>query len=99
MEFEEFILEQNERFKLLKELDLACKKKHQFIGRFVFNGFAGRQAVYLIVDETPQKYLLRFVLGESPNPNWGREIKLYKNKVEKMIRGRDKIEKIFPIRN
>lgn len=99
MKFEEAISEQKEELKLLRELDLACKRQKQIIGRFVSNGFTDRQALYVVVDESPKKYLLRFAWGESPNPNWGREIKLSKKEVQEMILGRDKLETLFPIRN
>lgn len=99
MKFEEFISKQNADFKLLQELDIACKKKKQFIGRFVSVGFTDRTALYVVVDETPKKYLLRFAWGESLNPSWGSEIKLNKKEVEEMIKGRDSIELIFPNKN
>ncbi len=99
MEFDEFIAKQNADLKLLQELDLACKKKKQFIGRFVSVGFTDRTALYVVVDETPKKYILRFALGESIYPDWGIETKLFKTEVEELILGRDYIETIFPPRN
>lgn len=96
MEIQEYIAQQKSDLKLLQDLDLKCKEKNQFIGRSIYIGFADRKCLYVVVDETPTKYLLRFALGESVHPEWGQEIKLSKNKVQQMITGRDNIEAIFP---
>lgn len=96
MEFEEYLLEQDNDLNILQELDLVCKKKKQFIGRYVSVGFTDRTALYVVVEETPKKYLLRFAWGESQYPDWGDEIRLYKKNVEDMIFGRDFIETVFP---
>ncbi len=99
MEIQEYISKQKSDLKLLQELDLACKKKNQFIGRFVSVGFTDRTCLYVVADETPKKYLLRFAWGETVHPDWGHEIKLAKSKVRVMIEGRDYIQTIFPPRN
>lgn len=98
-DIEKYLAEQDSLYKEIEKLDLACKKKNQFIGRYVRNGFTDRVCLYIIVDETPRKYLLRFAWGESPNPYWGREIKLFKKKVEEMVLGRDYLEEIFSRRD
>ena len=99
MEIQEYIVKQKSDLKVLQDLDFKCKEKNQFIGRFVFVGFTDRKSLYVVVDETPKKYLLRFAWGESAYPNWGNEIKLNKKEVEEMILGRDHIETIFPHSN
>ncbi len=81
------------------QLDIACKKKNQYIGRFVSEGFTDRSCIYIVADETKTKYLLKFVWGETVNPMWGHQVKLPKADIEASINGRDKIETIFPRRN
>lgn len=98
MEIQEYIEKQKSDLKILRDLDIKCKEKNQIIGRFISVGFADRKCFYVVVDETSNKYLLRFALGESVHPDWGNEIKLAKNKVQQMITGRDNIEAIFPIK-
>ncbi len=96
MEFEEYFAQQKSDLKVLEDLDFECKEKNQFIGRYVSIGFTDRICLYVVVDETPKKYLLRFAWGESVHPEWGQEITLSKNKVQQMIIGRDYLETIFP---
>lgn len=99
MEIKKFKAKQNSDFKILQDLDLKCKQQNQIIGRYILVGFADRKCLYVVVDESANKYLLRFAIGESVFPDWGNEINLPKNKVEEMINGRDTIENIFPKRN
>ncbi|HEX8334043.1 MAG TPA: hypothetical protein VF622_15595 [Segetibacter sp.] len=85
--------------KEIRKLDSTCKKKKQFIGRFVSEGFADRSCIYIIADETKTKYVLKFVWGETVNPIWGHQVKMPKADIEALINGRDEIETIFPRRN
>lgn len=96
MEIQEYIVKQKSDLKVLQDLDFKCKENNQIIGRFISVGFADRKCLYVVVDETSSKYLLRFAWGESVHPDYGTEIKLNKKEVEEMILGRDHIETIFP---
>lgn len=89
---ERFFEEEDRVFAELKEIDEFQRERGEFECRFIRKGFADRVAFYQIVGETPRKYILNWVLGESPYPDWGVEVKLPKKKVQQMILGRDSFE-------
>ena len=72
--------------------------KGEIFYRFVENSYADGQCYFQVVGETNRKFILKWVFGEGPNPYWGREVKIFKNQVRNMIKGRDEIQKIIPLR-
>lgn len=96
--FEKFIEEENRIFKELDEIDQFQKSNGKYDCRYITKSFADRKAYYQIVDETPRKYVLQWVLGEDPYPEWGGDVKLFKKNVEKIIKRRDKFENIISLR-
>ena len=87
--FEKFIEKENRLFKRLEKVDEVQREKGDYNYRYITMGFADRTAYYQIIEETPRKYILGWVLGESPYPDWGSVVKLPKKEVQKMIDGRD----------
>lgn len=87
-----FFEEEKRIFVELKEIDEFQKERGEFECRYITKGFTDRIAFYQIVGETPRKYILNWVLGESPYPDWGKEVKLPKRQVQQMILGRDSFE-------
>jgi hypothetical protein len=96
--FEKFIEEERRVFEEIHEIDQFQKKNNEYDCRYITKSFADRKAFYQIVDETPRKYILKWVLGEDPYPEWGIEVKLFKKDVEKIIKGRDYFENIISLR-
>lgn len=96
--FEKFIEEERRIFKELSEIDKFQKEQGIYYCRYIVKSFADRNAYYQIVDETPRKYILKWVLGEDPYPEWGVEVRLFKNYVRKKIKQRDNFEKIISLR-
>ncbi len=95
--FEKFIEEENRIFEELNEIDQFQKSQKVFHCRYIVKPFADRKAYYQIVDETARKYILQWVLGEDPYPEWGYEVKLFKKDVEKIIKRRDNFEKTISL--
>lgn len=89
-----FLDEEDRIFAKLKEIDKFQKKHGEFECRYITKGFTDRTAFYQIVGETPRKYILKWVLGESPYPNWGIEVKLPKKQVQQMILNRDHLDSL-----
>ncbi len=75
------------------------RKKGELDCRLIETGFADRSTCYQIVAETKRKYILKWVAGEDPYPDWGAEIKLFKKHVQEMILERDRIEIVSSIKN
>ena len=96
--FEKFIEEEKRIFKELDEIDKFQKERGQYDCRYIIKPFADRKAYYQIVDETHRKYILQWVLGEDPYPEWGCEIKLFKTYVQKKIKQRDNFENVISLR-
>jgi hypothetical protein len=90
--FQKFFEEEKRVLSELKEIDEYQRKKCEFDCRYITKGFADRTAYYQIIDETPRKYILKWVLGEDPYPDWGTEVKLPKKQVQQMILGRDQFD-------
>lgn len=93
--FQIFHEEEQRLFAELKEYDQHQKNRGEFDCRYITKSFADRKAFYQIVGETPKKYVLQWILGEDPFPDWGIEVKLPKREVEEIIRARDKFENII----
>lgn len=95
MDFKTYFLKENELWTQIQELDNACKKNKQIVGRYVITSWADRSAVYVVVGETDSKYHIRFACGEGQSPDWGYEIFKNKKEVKAIIKGRDKLKKMF----
>lgn len=93
--FQKFLEEEQKAFQLISEIDEFQKERGEFYCRYITKSFADRKAFYQIVGETPKKYILKWVLGEDPYPDWGAEVRLFKTEVQKMISGRDYFENII----
>lgn len=93
--FQNFLDEEDKRFRKLIEIDRHQKLVNEYVFRYIFKSFADRKAFYQIVDETPRKYIIKWVLGESPYPDWGLEVKLPKKNVQDLINGRDHFEEFI----
>lgn len=87
--------EEQRLFEEIKEIDEFQKERGEFYCRYITKSFADRKAFYQICEETPRKYILKWILGEDPYPGWGVEVKLPKKEVQKMIEGRDYFENII----
>lgn len=90
--FKKFFEEEKRILEELQAYDKHQKERGEFVCRYIIKGFADRSAYYQIFGETKRKYLLKWVLGEDPYPNWGTEVRLWKREVEKIIEGRDYFE-------
>lgn len=93
--FQNILDEEDKRFRKLIEIDRNQKLVNEYVCRYIIKSFADRKAFYQIVDETSRKYILKWVLGESPYPDWGLEIKLPKKKVQDLINGRDHFDEFI----
>lgn len=93
--FQRRLIEDKRIYNEIKEIDEFQRERGEFDCRYITKSFADSKAFYQIVDETPRKYILKYVLGEYPYPSWGQEVKLSKKEVQKMIVGRDYFDKII----